>query len=542
MQTATSEPELSDYLAMLRRQWHVVVAAALVGLVLAAVALALAPKTYTATTSVQVRPTGLAALTGERTGRTNGEVNLDTEAQVVRSARVARAAAKLLGTDAEPAQLRQRVDVTVPPNSTVLNIAYSAGTPGAARSGSVAFADAYLTYRRDEVIDRIDGHLASLRAEVEDRSEKLDTLTEATGDEEGSSRAQAEIRSVQREITDLNNQINPLNALRASLAPGEVLSPASTPESAASPDFLMWLASGMMLGLMAGLAAAYVRERRDPRLHSTRELRKCTSTPVLLDFSEDGPGSVGGSPTGLISASDPAGQRVHGLAHTLGARSSEGGRVVLVPGVSSGPSGITVATNLAAALARIDTDVLLICADPDDGAARALLGIPPGPGLAEVLTSGADPGHLACRPAGVPGLRVLRFGESDATGLLQCGAMAYLLRTVRGGSRYVVVACAPMSERADAQAMAGVCDLVLPVVELGRTPGPELRAALDRFEAIGADVPGLVAVPTQAPDGTAATAGAAAASDPTPDAPVDGAQEDTSSNDDLSSAAPSLRR
>ncbi|ASU82476.1 hypothetical protein CDO52_06480 [Nocardiopsis gilva YIM 90087] len=541
MQTAASEPELSDYLAMLRRQWRVVVAAALAGVVLAAIAVVLAPKTYMATTSVQVRPSGLAELTDRRGGRTDGEVNLDTEAQIVRSVRVAGVAAKVLGTDEDPARLRQRVQVTVPPNSSVLDIGYAAGSPEAARTGSAAFADAYLAYRRNEAIDRIDGRLASLRAEVKDRAEKLDKLAESTSDGEDDSRTRAESQSVQREITDLNSEINPLSALRASLTPGQVISPAAKPESAAAPSSLLWLVSGLMLGLMAGLTAAYVRERRDRRLHSTRELRRCTSTPVLLDIAEDGPGGAGSGPTGLLSATEPAGQRVNGLAHTLGARSGEGGRVVLVPGVSSGPSGAIVAVNLAAALARIDTDVLLICADPDDTAVGALLELPPGPGLAEVLTTGADPARLAYRPAGIPGLRVLRFGECDAAGLLQCGAMAYLLRSVRGGTRYVVVASAPMSERADAQAMAGVCDLVLPVLELGRTPGPELAAALDRFDATGADVPGLVTVPAQRPDSVSATNPAATKPDPSADASVGGAPEGTSA-DDLSSAAPSLRQ
>ncbi|MBB6173498.1 capsular polysaccharide biosynthesis protein [Nocardiopsis mwathae] len=543
MQTAASEPELSDYLALLRRRWRVVVAAALAGLVLAAVALVLAPKTYTATTSVQVRPTGLAELTGERIGRTNGEVNLDTEAQVVRSIRVADAAARLLGTDEDPVRLRERVDVTVPPNSSVLDIDYSAGSPTAARAGSAAFADAYLAHRRDEVTDRIDGRLAALRARAEDRYETLEDLAAATTSGKDATRARAESRivSVQDEISDLNGEITPLSSLRDSMEPGQVISPASAPESATAPRVPVWLAGGLMLGLLAGLSLAHLGERRDPRLHHTRDVRRCTPTPVLLDLADDLPGGAPAGLSGLLPPAGRGGQRVNSLALTLGARSAVGGRLVLVPGVSTGPSAMFVAANLAAALARMNTDVLLVCADPDGTAAQGLLELPTGPGLAEALAAGADPGRMEYRPGRLPGLRVLRFGERDAVDLLQCASMTHLLRTLRTDAECVVVATAPLAERADAQAMAAVCDTVLPVVDLGRTGAAELAAALRVFAALDADLPGLVTV--RAEDTAAAAAGrtpgpAGAAGDP--DRPAETPPGDVSA-EDRSSAAPSLR-
>jgi uncharacterized protein involved in exopolysaccharide biosynthesis len=75
--------ELGDYLGVLRRRWWVVLLAASLGTLVAAAYVTLAPKTYTATTTVYV--TANAANTNQLQGsRTSGAVvNMDNEAQIV---------------------------------------------------------------------------------------------------------------------------------------------------------------------------------------------------------------------------------------------------------------------------------------------------------------------------------------------------------------------------------------------------------------------------------------------------------------------------
>ncbi|MFC4561972.1 Wzz/FepE/Etk N-terminal domain-containing protein [Nocardiopsis mangrovi] len=649
MDSADSGPDLRDYAALLRRRWRTVAAGVLAGLAAAAVALLVAPETYTATSSVQVRPTGLAELTGERSGRTNGEVNLDTEAQVVRSAQVATAAAELMGTGASAAELRERVTVTVPPNSSVLEIAYSAIGPDSARQGAEAFADAYLAHRTAEVESQVDRRLDALRKEVDSRYGELEDLAETAGDSDGGGadqiRAETRLEAVQTEIAGLNGEIDPLAALRDSIIPGQIITAATTPDAPSSPVPAVWLSGGALLGLLAGLALAVADDRGDGRLHGLRDIRRATRPPMLLDLSDDGRATRA---VGLVPASGPAGQRVNGVAHTLSARMGPGGHVLVVPGASNGDAGMVAAANLAAAFARIGADVLLVCADPreaaqsaestdpaaDDrtggrehdrlataehavsaatgaeatagdgttaedaearaetavtttetgtatggepdaphqgegeGAARAesagegaggaaapsgsdapertadsgaqnrpewdergtgkgadgtgrtaagparrgrpakvarensgpaagLLDLPEGPGLAEALADGVDPALLECRPEGLPGLRVLRHGRPGAAELLQREAMADLVRRLRDEARFVIIATAPTSERADAQAIAAVADAVLPTAELGRTRASELTAAVDRLAAMGTEVAGIAIVPAR---------------------------------------------
>ncbi|MDA2808167.1 Wzz/FepE/Etk N-terminal domain-containing protein [Nocardiopsis suaedae] len=263
MESSAAGPDLRDCAQTLRRRWTAVAAATAAGLALAGAGLVLVPSAYTATTAVQVRPTGVAELTGELSGRTNGEVNLDTEAQVVASARVASAANREIG-GTDPGAMRERVEVEVPPNSSVLEISYTAPTPEAARDGATAFSDAYLADRSARVGELIDARLAALEEQTEARTEEMEELAEdaAKGGAAKRARAEARLEAVQSEISDLNAETGPLTAAKASLIPGQVLTPAALPDAPASPQPVVWLAGGGVLGLAVGAGAAFALERR----------------------------------------------------------------------------------------------------------------------------------------------------------------------------------------------------------------------------------------------------------------------------------------
>src|SRR6187401_2375897 len=93
--TRPASSDLSDYLGTLRRNWWLTLVATVVGLGVAGGITLAEPKLYTSSASVLVQPTG-AQDTNVVGGRTKGDINLDTEAQIVRSTAVAANAAALL--------------------------------------------------------------------------------------------------------------------------------------------------------------------------------------------------------------------------------------------------------------------------------------------------------------------------------------------------------------------------------------------------------------------------------------------------------------
>ncbi|QUX29993.1 lipopolysaccharide biosynthesis protein [Nocardiopsis akebiae] len=551
-----SGPELREYTALLRRRWRFVGAGVLGGLALASAAAVGLPAAYTSVSAVQVQPSGMAEFTGERSGRLAGDVNLDTEAQVLLSDRVSSAVAEALAEEGGAApsvtDLRERVDVSVPPNSSVLEISYSAESPEAARAGAQAYADAYLELRRERIDELIDGHLEALRGEQEARYE---ALAEAAAEPAGPG-ADARVEALRAEITELGNGISPLSALAETVEPGGVITPAGLPERASSPTPALWLIGGGALGLLAGLLAAVVRDRLDPWLHDAEETGRIGAVPVLLDLSER-VGRGQRSP-GLLADGDRRGQRVNEFAHLVrarlaavpappaadrplggagaggtgvyelagtdagGAREGDGpagflteeealGRVLLVTATTPGRAGAAAAVNLAASLARTGSETLLVCTDPRTDTVGELLGLPEGPGLAEALLEGEDPAGLEVRPGAVSRLRVLRYGSPGLDAPVQGTAMPELVRLLRAGAEYVVVAVAPVSERADAHALAGSADLMLPVVELDRTRRAELRELLVLADRFGVPVAGTAVLPRQPLAGPAPVASPPAA-------------------------------
>lgn len=498
----SSGPELKEYTALLRRRRRLVCVGVLGGLVLATAGALAVPSTYTSVASVQVHPTEMAEFTGERSGRLTGEVNLDSEAQIVLSERVTGTTAEELPGSLTAEDVRESTEVTVPPNSNILELGYSAGSPELAREGADSLADAYLAQREAQAHAVIEGRLEALRAEQQDR---YDELAESTGAAPGTAGTDSDAEALRQEIADIGNGITPLSALRETVSPGRVITPATLPESPSSPILTLWVVAGTALGLLAGLLAAVIRDRVDPRLRDIEETERIGALPVLLDLSD--PEKRSDRSPGLLDDTTPAGQRANEFAHLVRARTAETdgaaeagepapGRVIVVTGTTPGRAGTVAAVNLAAALGRGGTDTLLVCADPRTDSARELLGLPDGPGLADVLAGGEDPAELATQPAPTPRLRVLRHGSTGAVAPLQGGA-AELVDLLRSRADFVVVATASAGERADVHALAASADLLLPVVELGLSTRSDLTDLVTAGTRFGVTVPGSITVPRQ---------------------------------------------
>ncbi len=138
--------EISDYVGVLRRRWRMIVMLILLGTLAGAAYIVVAPKSYTATASVYVTPNAAnaAALLGNKTSTV---VNMDNEVQIVTSTSVAKLVARDLHSSLAPTALAKHVSVTVPPNTQVLQISCSEGSPRAAASCAQAFATSSLAAR-----------------------------------------------------------------------------------------------------------------------------------------------------------------------------------------------------------------------------------------------------------------------------------------------------------------------------------------------------------------------------------------------------------
>ncbi len=490
--------DLTDYLAMARRHWWIVALALLAGLGIGAEYNRQLPREYVASASVLVKPAGQDAnVTG---GRTRDEINLDTEAQLVRStAVVERAANTMRRTDFE--HLAGAVSVEVPANTSVLQIKFSATKPELAQAGAHAFALAYLGNREDNAKAGITGQSESLKAKLAELTAELSKVTSQLANLRAGSSPYATLDS-QRETTvgQINQLTNKINQLGTeTVSAGVIIRDARLPARPIKPNTPVNLAAGALLGLLVGVGVSGLRERLDQRVRGRGDVVRC-AVAVL--------GQVPGKSTpvdDVFGPFSPGGRAFNRLRNEVVAALAPGEQVVVVTGASRGAAATVVAANLAAALARTGTHVMLLGANASDsmsdGAALArLLGVAPTPGLSDVLAGRAKLSEATQRAARNPTLRVITAGGTgSAAGLLQSQALRDLVSKLRANADYLVIEAPSTATGADAQSLASLADAAIAGVELKRALRPELADAAEQLRRIGTPLLGAVVLPKVQP-------------------------------------------
>jgi succinoglycan biosynthesis transport protein ExoP len=500
----TSRPdsfELADYLGVLRRRWWIVLLLVVVGAGAGAAYTKVAPKTYTGAVLVQVTP--LPNNANAVAGRTGGNVNMDNEAQIIQSVKVATLAAQQFAGTLSPPELAKRISVSVPANTTFLQVKCSESAAATAAECANAFGRAYLTNRRTTAANGLNSELASqtrrialLATRIAGLKTQLAALPVTST---GHVKAQLSLTAAQNLLSQLQGDSNKLVPFLSNLnapnntAVGQIATPATAPTSPSSPRALLLLPSGVLAGLLLGLLAAFLIDFRDRRIHAARDVERFLDLPVLVNLS------VGKSrvQAALAPPRSRAGQAFTELSQYVAASLGDGSHVVFVAGTSVGPGCSVLAANLAATLARTRSEVVLVCADPHGTVTPQLLGVSDGRGLAEVLAGSATVGEVARRPADERRLRVITPGI-DTSGVLlhlQYEASRRLLGELRSEARYVIVEVQSVGEDSDAFALAEFADAAIMAVETSLTTRAGAADCLQRLDRLRTSVLGAVVLP-----------------------------------------------
>ncbi len=497
--------QLADYTGVLKRRWWLIVAVTIIGILGSIGYFKVAHKVYIATAAVYVTATSGTA-NQVANGRTSGAVNLDTEAQVVQSAAVAQAAAKLMHSPESLQQILSRVSVTVPANSQVLSISCQARSAVTAANCAQSFARAYLNYSKASTTAATNAQMSALQSRIsalESASAKL-TIEAASLPTNSSQRAAAEeqLTSDHSQLNSLNNQVAQLATELADPAGGSIISSATPPVSPASPKPLLILPSGLLAGLLIGFVLAFIVDRRDKRIRGPRDVSQL-DVPVLMSL----PLKKFTPELAIAPPRSRAGRDFSELAHVLTGSLGAGSHVILVAGSSSGQGASLVAANLAVALSRNQPDVILVCGNLEGSTVPGMLGLPSGPGLTDVLSDGVTAADAGQRPATVPRLQVITPGSAagmEADDLRQ-DTVDRLLNSLRGAARWVVVEAPPVTSGPDVYALAHAADAAVLVTEIRRTRTDQVLSSVQHLDRMGATVLGTVLLPSPKAPGKRAT-------------------------------------
>ena len=431
-QKAVHGRELGDYVAVIRRRWFVVLVSMAICLGGGLAYLQVAPKTYVSTAKVLV--TGTSDASVAEGSRTTDAINLDTEAQLVKSADVAGLARTDLGSPLLAIQLARRVSVSVPPNTTVLDIAFADSTKKGAAAGANAFAEAYLANRQTVAEEELQKQKDALKSGIDSAQE---TLAEINSDLEGATGDdRADLLSRRATVTAT---IDSLNAERSALdgtviSGGRVLLEAQEPGKATDPNPMLVLPSALFLGLLLGLALALWRERVDRRIHTNSDIDRVFGLTPLTTLRVVIGGGVG---------RDSRHYDVRALYHSLRANGPEAAEVVLVVA----PDSPTIAGGICRAL----------------GVAAARSGAL----TTYVSNEKATPGAGPRASGGV--LRTMNYRDADLVyeGEINAERLQSQISTLRSDNDFVVLGLPSNDPTVDLPMLCRHVDVVLALVHLG---------------------------------------------------------------------------
>jgi Mrp family chromosome partitioning ATPase/capsular polysaccharide biosynthesis protein len=513
--TTQGPAELADYGTILRRRLPLILAFLVAGLLIALAFTFLQHKTYRSTSAVLVRPITLDPF--DSTQRPSQLVDLDTEAQLVKSSAVidiAKQTDKKLPGDVATAQ---NVSISVPPNSQVLDITYSGASGAAAQSGANAIANGYLQYKSELAKQQIDDRVKALNGQLNSYNQTLENtasrITALASNSPERAYLQAQQAVLSNRVQDTASEISRLATI--TLDPGKVIVSAPKPRKAASPSLPINTLAGLMAGLLVGLGVAALRERNDRRLRGTRDVERVYDIPVLVEMPRLRHRREGET---LLAPDSVGAEGIRRLRNAvLAARSdSETGRVIVVTSASVGAGASAIAANLAAALGRSGARTVLLCANLDDTAASNFFSLAPAPGLSDMLGGRAEL-RTAATALTDPPLNVIPPGRPgpESVDLLRGGHLPAVLTSLRKQSDFVIVEAPPMSESADAQGLAALAEYVVPVLTLGSTTRDEVEALRHDLDQVHARVLGSVVLRADWPSPRSTrTAGADAAPAP----------------------------
>ncbi|WP_433793433.1 Wzz/FepE/Etk N-terminal domain-containing protein [Actinoplanes sp. CA-252034] len=497
MEPSRPSSDLSHYLGAFRRHWWIALVAMGAGLGGGAVLTRAMPKVYESSASVLVE--SVSQDTNAEGGRTKGTVNLDTEAQLVGSGAVAVKAATLLRSSESPIELAKSVSVQVPANTTVLVITFKADEPRAAQAGSHAFAEAYLRNREETARAQLDKRIRSLNLKVRQLTTMLAGINAKLAAAAKGSSSEGNLQSLrnnsQNQLNSLTGRLNELTTTM--VGGGSIISDSRLPEDPTSPNAWLNIGTGGMLGLLLGLGLAYLRERFDRRLVTPSDVRDRGRVPVLAVLDERSTPHF----DDVLQPYGPGGRIFNRLRNEVLASMSDDDQVIVVTGTNRGSASTLVAANLAAALARTGSDVVLIGAHLPESVIDAaplarMFGVAAAPGLSDLLAGRVSLAKALQRTPRIPSLRVITTGgAATAAGLMQSQRLKDTLQTLRGQGGYVVIEAPSTSSSADAQSLASLADAAILAVELRRSKRPALMDAAEQLRRVGTSLLGTVVLP-----------------------------------------------
>ncbi len=275
---------------------------------------------------------------------------------------------------------------------------------------------------------------------------------------------------------------------------GQIIAPAEVPTAPFAPKPLRTGILALVLGAMLGVGLAFLRDFLDDAIRSEEQAVRASGRPVLGYIPRWQSKDADDRPVTLVEPASPVAEAYRTLRTNV--RFMTVGRTfrsLLVTSALPAEGKTTTAANVAIALARAGTRVLLVGVDMRRPSIHRMFGIESQPGLSDILVGDVELAEVIA-DVGVPNLRIVPSGlvPPNPAELLSSPTMARLMSELEQIADVVVYDGPPVLAVADALELAPKVGGTLLVVDMGTSGRSAVRHAADRLRGVGVELSGLV--------------------------------------------------
>jgi polysaccharide biosynthesis transport protein len=445
---------------------------------------------YTTSSEVIVRP---ARFDPKQPSAAFGFLNIVTEVQVANSSVVAKLAQEAL---ADEGVRPGSVSATKVEDAETIVFASTSPNPEAAQATADAYADAYLTIRRSQVVKELEEarrpyetRIAEIDTELPQIARAIDTLGER------SSVLTTKYSALLSERSDLVSQLGDLGEPQ-NIQVGEVLRTAGLPDSPSSPNHIRDGELGLVIGLALGIGVAFFRDRLDDRMRGRDDLELLSGAPVLAFIPKTH--SKNPAPVTLVKPESETAEAYKALrVRLLHLAGQQKFKTLVITSALAGEGKTSTTANLAVVLAMVGKRVVMISADLRRPRLQTYFPAEDGlVGLTQILTGEHSPLEEALSDTGIQNLWLLQSGpQIDSPGpleLLSSESMIDLIAELRSVADFVLIDTPPVMVSSDVAALAPMIDGVLFVADPRQVQRPVLEQARRELQLMDVPLVGVI--------------------------------------------------
>ncbi|MGX1597888.1 polysaccharide biosynthesis tyrosine autokinase [Dietzia maris] len=434
--------DLRDLLSVLRARWIVIVAATLIGGLLALGMSLLTPPSYQAKVQFYVTVAGGDSAAAAYQGSLGAQQRVQSYAALVKSTDITQQVVDAAGADLTPTQVAGETTATADAKTVLLNVAVTNSDPQRALQLAEGFGEVL-----PEAINRLE-----------------------TPDGGG-----------------------------PALAKLTVVNPPALPTSPIAPKTEQNVAIGLVLGFLAGIGIALLVNAFDRRVKSSEQLESIAGKPVVgsipfrkAEDKEEGAEHI----VPFREGHSPAAESFRRLRTNLQFLNVDNPPRVFVLTSSVATEGKSeTAINLSLALAESGNRVLLIEADLRRPLVVSYMSMPDKVGLTNILSGQAAFADVV-QETRHDGVDLLACGPlpPNPSELLASDMARHLIDELRSKYDYVIIDSPPLLPVTDGALLARITDGALLVVRSHRTTADQVAQAVDNLAKADATLLGIVTV------------------------------------------------